>query len=63
MPTKLLDTKQAKPRKVKARPVKAPAKVKPSRGGDSWLRNERQEERVGKNWLPKEKSRDWLKGR
>jgi hypothetical protein len=68
MPSKVLNTKPTKPRKLKA-PVKA-AKAPPTkakRSGDPWLRNDRSEvvaeERGGKNWLPKEKSRDWLKGR
>ena len=71
MPTKLLNTKApAKPLKRKG-PAKIPTKEaaapKVKRGGDPWLRDTRREEvdeeRSGKNWLPKQKSRDWLKGR
>jgi hypothetical protein len=69
MPTKLLNTKApAKPPKRKG-PAKIPTKEaaapKVKRGGDPWLRDTRRdevaEEPDGMNWLPREKSRNWLK--
>jgi len=71
MPTKLLNTKPpAKQLKTKAaaKPAQKVAAPKVKRGGDPWLRDTRREEtteeqRGGKNWLPKEKSRDWLRNR
>jgi hypothetical protein len=68
MPMKLLSTKApAKPRRTKAPAKPAPkvAAVKVKRSGDPWLMDTRREEAVderdGRNWLPKEKSRNWLK--
>lgn len=65
MPTKVLDTsKPAKPKKPRVKKAAVKSTRKPKRG-DPWLRDTRREEAAadesGRDWLPKEKSRNWLK--
>jgi hypothetical protein len=62
MPTKVLATKTP-PKKTTTRKAvpSAPAK---RRSSDPWLKADQPEERDhGRNWLPKEKARNWLKNR